>query len=308
MMISVCVPVYNGAKTIGKLVEEVGKRLEGRDFEIVLVNDGSRDDSEEVCSRIAESNPRVVFVALRRNFGEHNAVMCALNHSSGDCCVIIDDDFQNPPEEILKLTALIEKGYDVAYARYRTKKHNIFRNLGSKFNDLVATALLQKPKDLYLCSFKAISRPLVDEIIKYRGPFPYIDGLLLRSTANIASTYVEHRERAEGESNYTLGKLVSLWLNMFINFSIRPMRIISLAGIATSFFSVVLGVYFLVDKIRNPSTPAGWASLVTLVLFLGGLQTLSLGLIGEYIGKNYLDRNGTPQWTIKFIKKTSAKR
>jgi len=163
----------------------------------------------------------------------------------------------------------------------------------------MATALMRKPKNLYLSSFKVVARPIIDEILKYKGPFPYIDGLILRATSSISSVYVEHSAREEGRSNYTLGKLVALWLNMFVNFSIRPMRMISLVGLATSALSFVLGIAFFVEKLRHPETPAGWASITVLVLFLGGIQTFALGIIGEYVGKNYLDKNGTPQWTIK---------
>jgi undecaprenyl-phosphate 4-deoxy-4-formamido-L-arabinose transferase len=302
MKLSVCIPVYNGAKTICALVERVTRVCASRNLEIVLVNDGSLDNSEEVCNDLAEKFENVTAITLRKNFGQHNAVLCALAHCTGDYAAIIDDDFQNPPEEIEKLLTEALKGFDVVYSKYRVKKHHVIRNLGSWFNDVMATALLRKPKDLYLSSFKVIARPIINEIVKYKGPFPYIDGLILRATASISSVYVEHSAREEGHSNYTLGRLVNLWLNMFVNFSIRPMRVISLVGVVTSALSFVLGIVFLVQRIRHPETPPGWASITVLVLFLGGIQTFALGIIGEYVGKNYLDRNGTPQWTIKSIR------
>jgi glycosyltransferase involved in cell wall biosynthesis len=306
MTLSVCIPVYNGADTIEALVEEVGRTLSGLAHEIVLVNDGSTDASDVVCRKIAESRNDVIYICLRRNFGEHNAVLCALSFCRGDFAAIIDDDFQNPPGEIVKLLNEAKKGYDVVYSKYHKKKHSLFRNLGSWFNDRIATALIRKPKNLYLSSFKVISRPLIEEITKYQGPFPYIDGLILRATSSVSSVYVEHHRRSVGRSNYNLRRLVSLWLNMFVNFSIRPLRVISLLGISASCISLVLAIMFLIERIRDPSTPAGWASIAILVLFLGGIQTLSLGIIGEYIGKNYLDRNGTPQWTIKTIVRSRA--
>ena len=302
MKLSVCIPVYNGAKTICALVERVTRVCASRNLEIVLVNDGSLDNSEEVCNDLAEKFENVTAITLRKNFGQHNAVLCALAHCTGDYAAIIDDDFQNPPEEIEKLLTEALKGFDVVYSKYRVKKHHVIRNLGSWFNGVMATALLRKPKDLYLSSFKVIARPIINEIVKYKGPFPYIDGLILRATASISSVYVEHSAREEGHSNYTLGRLVNLWLNMFVNFSIRPMRVISLVGVVTSALSFVLGIVFLVQRIRHPETPPGWASITVLVLFLGGIQTFALGIIGEYVGKNYLDRNGTPQWTIKSIR------
>ena len=303
MMISVCVPVYNGAETLLSLIEKTKLVFKDSqyDFEVVLVNDGSQDNSDEVCINLAKEYNFITYICLRKNFGEHNAVMCALNYVKGDVAVIIDDDFQNPPEEIFKLVSEIEKGYDVVYAKYLIKKHSFFRNMGSKFNDVMATFLLKKPRNLYLCSFKAVKKSLIDEIIKYSGPFPYIDGIILRVTDSISAVVVRHDSRKTGKSNYTLSKLISLWLNMFINFSIKPLRIISLIGILTSFFSFILFIKVLIERFLDPSLPAGWASVIIIILFLGGIQLFSLGLIGEYIGKTYLDINGTPQWIIKKI-------
>lgn len=299
MKLSVCVPVYYGEATVARLVEELTTVLASVDLEIVLVNDGSKDGSEALLNRLADQYDHVTAISLRRNYGEHNAVMCALAHCTGDYAAIIDDDFQNPPSEILKLVAEVEKGFDVVYSKYHSKKHHPLRNLGSWFNGVMATALLRKPKDLYLSSFKVIARPLIDEIVQYKGPFPYIDGLILRATDNVTAVFVDHQSRKEGRSTYTVGKLLNLWLNMFVNFSIRPMRVITMLGIVTALASVATGVFVIVDKIINPQTAAGWASLASLVLFIGGVQTFALGVIGEYVGKNYLDRNGTPQWTIK---------
>lgn len=299
MKISVCIPVYNGALTIERLVKKIKEELKDYNIEIVMVNDGSKDNSEEICTKLAENDKDVKFISLRKNFGEHNAVMCALNYATGDYVVIIDDDFQNPPKEIIKLVEEAKKGYDVVYSKYKEKKHSIFRNLGSKFNDIVATFLLKKPKNLYLSSFKLITREIVNEIIKYKGPFPYIDGLILRVTNNISSVYVEHHKSERERSNYTLGKLFSLWLNMFVNFSIVPLRIVLFTGIIISILCAILGFSFVIEKILHPEVSRGWASLIVSILFLGGVQMIFLGIMGEYIGKQYLDSNGTPQWTVK---------
>lgn len=301
MKLSICIPVYNGADTVSELVSELQKVFAKTDFEIVMANDGSHDNSSKVCKELTEKYSNIRFINLRRNYGEHNAVMCCLNYCTGDYAVIIDDDLQNPPEEIFKLWNEIEKGYDVVYAKYHHKKHNIFRNVGSKINDIFATWLIGKQKNLYLCSFKIINRAIINEIIKYKGPFPYIDGLILRATDNISSVYVEHKSRTSGHSNYTLSKLIHLWLSMFVNFSIKPMRMMMSIGTFVLLSSLVLSVYFILDKIFHPDIASGWTSLVCIVLFIGGLQTIFLGLIGEYIGKNYLDQNGTPQWTVKEV-------
>lgn len=301
MKLSICIPVYNGADTIGKLVEKLQETFKIYEVEIVMANDGSRDNSSEVCQKLVENYSNCRFIDLRRNNGEHNAVMCTLNYCTGDYAVIIDDDLQNPPEEILKLLEEIQKGYDVVYSKYHQKKHHWFRNFGSKINDIFATWLLEKPKNLYLCSFKIINRAVINEIIKYKGPFPYIDGLILRCTSNISSVFVQHNARTSGKSNYTLSKLIHLWLSMFVNFSIKPMRAMMGIGGLVMLSSVVLAIYFIIDKILNPEIVSGWTSLMVILLFLGGVQILFLGLIGEYIGKNYLDQNGTPQFTVKNI-------
>jgi undecaprenyl-phosphate 4-deoxy-4-formamido-L-arabinose transferase len=232
--------------------------------------------------------------------------MCALNHISGDYAVIIDDDFQNPPEEILTLVAEAEKGYDVVYSKYKDKMHSSFRNLGSRFNNLIATWLLEKPSDLYLSSFKLIRADVVREIVQYKGPFPYIDGLLLRVTRNISSVVVRHEIRSEGKSNYTLKKLISLWLNMFINFSVKPLRLFAMLGFATIFLSGGLIIYFISSKILYPEQNYGWTSIMTAIVFFAGIQILFLGLIAEYLGKQYLTANLTPQWTIKRINRAHS--
>jgi polyisoprenyl-phosphate glycosyltransferase len=299
MKVTICIPVYNSENSIQRLVASIERELSGYDLEFVLVNDGSKDHSEDVCTVLAEKNSRIKFISLRRNFGEHNAVMCGLNYMTGDYAVIIDDDFQNPPSEIVKLVNELEKGFDVVYSKYKKKKHNIFRNLTSRFNDLISTWLLHKPKSLYLSSFKAIRREVVEDMIKYKGPFPYVDGLLLRVTSNISSVLVEHSSREVGKSNYTLRKLISLWLNMFINFSIKPLRFFTLVGIIISLLSLMMAFYLIVEKVVYPEIDTGWTSIMVAITFFSGVQIVFLGLVAEYLGKTYLTINKTPQWAIK---------
>ena len=300
MKVTVCVPVYNGAKTIKNLVEEVFFELSPNcSVEVVLVNDGSQDNSDEVCKELSKNHVDVKYISLRKNYGEHNAVMCALNYSTGDYVAIIDDDFQNPPSEIMKLVVEAEKGVDVVYSKYHKKEHSMFRNIGSMFNDKLSNWLLEKPKDLYLSSFKVINRGIVEEIVKYKGPTPYVDGLILRATNNISSVYVAHDKRQEGKSNYTVRKLVSLWISMFVNFSIKPLRIFALFGIVVTVFGFLAAIVFIIQKINNPELQLGWTSVMVSILFFSGVQIVFLGLIGEYVGKHYLQSNGSPQWTIK---------
>ena len=300
MKISIVIPVYNGANTIREVVASVVNEFENSDYEIVMINDGSNDNSESVCENLAKSNARIQLVSLRKNFGEHNAVICGLNYISGDYVAIIDDDFQNPPSEIQKLIQEAEGGnFDVVFSKYQHKKHSFFRNMGSKLNDKVATALLQKPKNLYLSSFKLIHKDVVKEIIKYKGPFPYIDGLILRVTSNFSTVEVQHNKRVSGKSNYTFKKLLSLYFNMFFNFSVKPLRIFTISGFIIFLVGLGFSIAFLIEKILYPETAAGWTSIIIAIITLSGFQIIFLGLIGEYLGKQYLDQNSTPQWVVK---------
>jgi len=294
------IPVYRGAATIGALVERLEAELQ-RDFdlEIVLVNDGSPDDSAAVCRRIATGRPHVKFVDLARNFGEHNAVMAGLCHCTGDVVVTLDDDFQNPPDEVRKLVDEIGKGYDVVWSRYEEKRHAWFRNLGSRFNDRIATTMLGKPHDLYLSSFKAFNRFVIDEVTRYTGPFPYLDGLILRVTRNYSTVLCRHDDRREGKSGYTLRKLVSLWLNMFTSFSVLPLRIASFLGLFVALLGVVLGIWFFVAQMLHPDVQRGWASLIVTLLVASGIQLLVLGMIGEYLGRLFLQDSGRPQFVVR---------
>lgn len=302
--VSIVIPVYNSEETIGRLVEELIGTLRNYNFEIVLINDCGRDRTHEICLHKFEKYPDVIrYFKLSRNFGEHNAVIAGLNQVTGNYAIIMDDDFQNPPREVPRMIEyMLENKFDALYTYYEGKKHSWYRNIGSLFNDRIATFLLKKPKDLYLSSFKCINRFLINEIIKYSGPYPYIDGLILRVTRNIGRILVYHEERAVGKSNYNLTKLVSLWLNMFINFSIIPLRLSFLAGSILTFFGISLILYFLFDLyIWNPEGkwPPGWASLLVCVIIFSGAQLISLGLIGEYLGKLFLTDNGTPQFVIR---------
>lgn len=303
MKITVVIPVYNGAKTISGLIDELVGHFGKDELEIVLVNDGSLDSSHQICVGIHKKYIKIVkYVSLAKNYGEHNAVMAGLNSATGDYVAIIDDDFQNPPSEIRKLLdKAISDNLDVVYGYYGKKQHSWFRNAGSKFNDILANILLDKPKGLYLSSFKCMNRFIVKEITKYKGPFPYIDGLILRSTRNIGKVLAKHDERKKGKSGYTLRKLVRLWLNMFVNFSIYPLRLSALLGFAFLGIGIFSSIWLVIEKVLNPNIPMGITSILIGILVFGGIQLLILGVIGEYLGKLYLTDNQTPQYTIREV-------
>jgi glycosyltransferase involved in cell wall biosynthesis len=298
--LSIVIPVYNSERTLTPLLERLEECLIGRDFEVVLVNDGSRDHSEWVCSRLADRYSNVRAVSLRRNFGEFNAVLCGLNYAVGQFVVIIDDDFQNPPESILALLAEAQRhDYDVVYSQYEEKQHHWFRNAGSQLTNSLATYLLRKPHNLYLSSFKLIRREVVQEIIRYTGPYPYIDGLIFRVTNHVGSVVVPHHSRQEGQSNYTVRKLISLFLTVLVGYSVLPLRVLTGIGASLLGFSIWLGIILLVGKTLGWLVVNDWQLVLWAVSMLGGLQLLFVGIIGEYVGRLSMTQSGMPPYVVK---------
>ncbi|MDE0734761.1 MAG: glycosyltransferase family 2 protein [Pirellulaceae bacterium] len=307
--LSFVIPVYNGSQTVGNVVRKIQELTADLSVEVILVNDGSADTSEKTCAELCEEFPTGVhFVHLARNFGEHNAVLAGLHQTRGDYVAVLDDDGQHPPEEVLRMYEEIKRtGRDVIYGRYTVKHHSWFRNLGSWFTDRMANIMLKKPPELYLSSFKVMNRFVVNEITAYRGPFPYIDGLIYRTTHNLGQIDVQHQDREAGQSGYTVRKLVGLWLNMFLNFSIKPLRIAVLFGCFLSLVSVLLIIMTIVDKIWiTQDLTVGIPTVLVCVIFFAGVQMLMLGCMGEYLGRMFLDNSGTPQFVVRYVKRGSA--
>ena len=302
-MLSIVVPVYGSAAIIPRLVAEVQSAMvaEGMagQFELVLVNDASPDQSWSVIREMASAHAFVRGINLRRNAGQHNATMAGLHHVRGDVVVIMDDDLQHPPEAIGGMLRALDGGFDICYTRYINRKHAWWKRAGSRFNDLVANLLLDKPRGLYLSSLKAMRREIADEVIKYDGPYTYIDGLILNITRSITTVDIVHQDRLEGSSNYSLRKLVSLWLKMATSFSILPLRIATYLGFAISALSIVVILFVIATKLLHPDFPPGWASLIATILLIGGVQTLCIGMVGEYLGRTYLKMNGKQQFVVR---------
>ncbi len=300
MKLSIVIPIYNGSATIRQLVQAVKLEMKDMEYEVILVNDGSQDDSGEICEELAYGDATINFISLRNNFGEHNAVICGLNASSGEYAVIIDDDFQNPPSEIKKLLKeAVVHSYDVVYSKYKTKYHSFFRNMGSRWTNLIASYVLNKPVSLYLSSFKIIKKDIVKEIIKYKGATPYIDGLILRITSNIGVFEVEHSPRSLGRSNYNLPRLFSLYMSMFINHSIRPIRLFMFLGFSMLISGLSLFFYFLEKNFTEMSPSLNWELFLSGSFALSGFNIMVLGVIGEYIGKIILNSGVAPQYVVK---------
>lgn len=301
--VSFVIPCYRSAMTIGKVVEEVEKGMAGLSdrysYEMILVNDYPEDDTFETIRRLAEEKDYITGINLARNFGQHAALMAGFHYCHGDITVCLDDDGQTPAGEVGKLLQKLEEGFDVVYAKYDHKQHSAFRNFGSRVNELMTRFMLGKPKELYISSYFAAKKFVIEEMIKYRNSYPYVIGLVLRTTKRIANVEVQHREREIGASGYTLGKLFGLWFNGFTAFSVKPLRIATACGALFALAGFLYGIYTILKKFINPIAPLGWSSTMAAIMFIGGMMMLMLGLIGEYIGRIYMSLNDAPQYVIR---------
>jgi undecaprenyl-phosphate 4-deoxy-4-formamido-L-arabinose transferase len=300
--LSIVIPIYNGSSSIAELTAKLEELSIPGGHEIVLVNDGSPDNSLEVCRALIEkARVPITLVCLARNYGEHNAVMAGLRHASGAHVITMDDDMQNPPEEVQRLLAFAQRsGKEVIYTYYDNKRHTLWRNLASRFTNRVADLILDKPRGFYLSSFRCMSAFVVREISRYDGPYPYVDGLILQVTDDVDRLLVRHLPRAAGRSNYTLRRLLRLWMNMFVNFSVMPLRVSTMTGFVLSALGAIGGAMAVAEALFS-SPPPGWASLFAAVLLLSGVQLLILGIVGEYLGRLYLTANRKPQSVVKEV-------
>lgn len=303
--ISFVIPCYRSENTVGHVVSNIEKTLQRKElaeaytYEIILVNDCSPDNTLGVIRELCKEKEYVKGIAFARNFGQHAALMAGLRASTGDFVICLDDDGQTPAEEVDKLLAKLEEGYDAVYAQYEHKQHNGFRNMGSKVNELMTRVMLDKPKELFISSYFGVQRFIVDDMIRYENSYPYVIGLVLRATKNITNVMVNHREREEGTSGYTLKKLLTLWFNGFTAFSVKPLRIATCIGVASAGLGFVYGIYTIIKKFVNPDVPLGFSSMMAALVFFGGMIMIMLGLIGEYIGRMYISMNNSPQYVIR---------
>ena len=306
-LVSIVIPCYRSETMIAGVVADIDREMEKLEdryaYEIILVNDCSPDGTFEAIRRLCQEKPYITGVNLARNFGQHAALMAGFRQMKGELLVCLDDDGQTPAAAIGSLLQGLEEGSDVVYAKYEHKHHNAFSDFGSRINDWMLCFMLGKPKNLYISSFFAAKRFIVDEMLRYQNAFPYVIGLVLRATKNIKNVTVEHHDRREGESGYTLGKLFSLWFNGFTSFSEKPLRIATMVGTGCAALGFLYGLYTIVKKLVNPLVPVGFSALMSAIVFIGGMLMLMLGMIGEYVGRMYICMNNAPQYVIREIVK-----
>lgn len=300
--ISFVIPCYRSEHTLPHVITEIEekmKTLPQYEYDVFLVNDCSPDGTFEVIKKLCGEHDNIKGISFAKNFGQHAALMAGLRHSDGDYVVCLDDDGQTPADEVDRLLDKLEEGYDAVYAKYEHKQHSAFRNFGSKVNELMTRVMLGKPDNLYVSSYFAVKRFVVNDMIRYENSYPYVIGLVLRATGNITNVVVNHREREEGNSGYTLKKLLGLWFNGFTAFSVKPLRIATAIGGVSAVLGFVYGIYTIIKRFVNPAVPMGFSSTMSALVFFGGMIMLMLGLIGEYIGRIYISLNNSPQYVIR---------
>ena len=301
--VSVAIPCYRSALTIPAVVDELRAVIsarEGYDYEIILVNDYPDDDTFDVIAALCRDDPKIIGVNLSRNFGQTTAKMAALPYVTGDVLVYMDDDGQHPADQIFRLVdKVLDEGYDLVYARFPHKRHSLFKRFASWLNSRVLEINGSKPRGIAISSYLAMNRVAVEALKKYKSPFPSIGGYLCHVVRRYANVDMEHRDRLAGESNYTLGKMMKLWLTGFTNFSTVPLRFSMYLGLCCSIFGFITGIIMIIRKLVNPAIAAGYTSMIAVQLFIGGVIMMILGLCGEYIGRIYMTISDMPQYEIR---------
>jgi polyisoprenyl-phosphate glycosyltransferase len=303
LALSIVIPVFGSEQVLPALVSRLQSVLDCNDktqgrYEVIFVCDCSPDASWQVIQGLSAKYSYVHGISLRMNAGQHNALMAGLAKARGKIVVTMDDDLQHNPADIPALLHAIEAGRDVVFARFKERKHPRWKVAGSRLNDLVASYLIQKPKGLYLSPFRAMKAAICRDILRYQGPYVYVDGLILSVTQNVAMIDVDHHQRYCGNSAYGFSKSLSLWMKMATNFSIVPLRITSLVGICFAGIGFVLALVLIVQKLTLDRMPVGWSSLIVTILMVGGVQLLALGMLGEYLGRVLLTLNSRPQYVV----------
>jgi glycosyltransferase involved in cell wall biosynthesis len=297
--ISIVIPVFNSQENLAELNRQIINALQDIAYELILVNDGSVDKSWDVITELTQNDKNIIAINLRKNFGQNNALMAGLKYASGNYVVIMDDDLQHSPYDILRLYDKCREGYDICYAKFIEKKQVFWKNFGSLLNGVFARILFQKPKGVYMSPFKIINGAVVKDILQYSGPFPYVDGLLLQVTGNVTSVQTDHHKRFKGRSNFTFIRSCCVFLRTLTSFSIIPLRLATIVGVITSLLGFLAAIYYLIEYFAGSHRVEGWTSLIISTFIIGGLMLMFMGIIGEYVGRMFLTLNNTLQYSIR---------
>ncbi len=306
-LISFVVPVYNGALMVERLHQQllpVAKSL-GK-YEMIFVDDGSTDGSYSVLKKIQAKDPNVCAIELSRNFGQHNATLAGLSCARGELIVTLDQDLQNPPEEIPRMLQKLEEGFDVVYGLPEERAHSFFRNVTSDFSKWISRKILSTALNGNFSSFRILKKWVVDEIVKYNSSYTYIDGLISWTTTKIGGIDVRN-DKSNFESHYTLLRLINHGLNLLVNFSIKPLQIASMLGLVSALAGLAGAAVVVAQKFLYGVPVQGWTSIMVVVLVIGGMQIVFLGLIGEYTGRILMNSNSSPKFVIRDIKRGSQR-
>lgn len=305
-LLSFIIPCYGSEKTIKAVTDEIIETVSqksGYDYEIIAVNDCSPDNVWHVLNTIADNNNKVKIIDFAKNANRPGAVMAGLSSAMGDICIVMDDDGQCPMPELWRLLEPIGPNCDVSIATYPKRKQTVFKNFGTIINKKMTEFVLDRPKDLEFTNFMAMKRFIARKIIEYNNPYPYLTGLLLRTTQRITNVTMEQRGRIDnGKTNFTFAKMVSLWANGLTAFSVKPLRVATLVGVMCAIIGFIYGIFTIINKLLHPDIAVGYSSLMAILLLIGGVIMLLLGIIGEYIGRIYICLNAAPQYVIREMK------
>lgn len=303
-LISFVIPCYKSEKTIEKVTTEIKVVVAEKsnyDYEIIVVNDHSPDNTWIVLKNLASIDKKIKAINLAKNMNRHGAVMAGLSFATGDFVVMMDDDGQCPMDKLWLLVDALETGHDVAMAHYPKRKQSAFKQFGTFVNKKMTEIILDKPKNLDFTNFLIMKKYVCKEILKYKNPYPYFTGLLLRTTSDIVNVNMEQRSRLEGKTNFTFDKMVKLWMNGFTTFSIKPLRIATILGFLFATVGFAYGLVIVIRKLAGAPIQTGYSSIMATLLFIGGIVMLMLGMIGEYIGRIYISINNSPQYVIRDV-------
>jgi glycosyltransferase involved in cell wall biosynthesis len=299
--LSIVVPVFNSQETLPALLDRLHLVLSaaGSTYEVLLVNDGSYDRSWEVVCKFAARHSWIRGIDLSRNYGQHNALLCGIRSCKNDVVVTLDDDLQNPPEEIPKLLSKLTEGYDVVYGKPDQERHGLFRDLASKCTKMALQKAMGAATAGQVSAFRAFRGKLRDSFANYAGPYVSIDVLLTWSTAKFASITVEHQPRSVGKSNYGFRKLIIHAMNMITGFSEAPLRLASGLGFLFMIFGFSLAIFVLARFFIEGGSVPGFAFLASSITIFSGIQLFTLGIFGEYLARIHFRLMGRPTYIIR---------